>query len=73
MGHLLDAIRYIKKIPDAGIESSCKRSLAIIKNISDKEINTLVRLTLKYPPATRALLGALLVQLQKKQNHFSSP
>lgn len=60
---LLDAIRYIKKIPDASIEASCKRFLAIIKNFADKEINTLVRLALKYPPATRALLGALLEQL----------
>jgi hypothetical protein len=62
---LLDAIRYIKKIPDASIEASCKRFLAIIKNFTDKEINTLVRLALKYPPATRALLGALLEQLQQ--------
>jgi len=62
---ILDAIRYIKKIPDATIASSCQRFLAIIKTISDKEINTLVRLALKYPPATRALLGALLEQLQQ--------
>ncbi len=62
---LLDSIRYIKKIPDASIETSCKRLVAIINNLSDKEINTLVRLGLKYPPATRALLGALLDQLQK--------
>jgi hypothetical protein len=64
---LLDAIRYIKKIPDANIEASCKRFLAIIKNFTDKEINTLVRLALKYPPATRALLGALLEQLQQSK------
>lgn len=62
---LLDAIRYIKKIPDASTEASCKRFLAIIRKISDKEISTLVRLALKYPPATRALLGALLDQLKK--------
>lgn len=62
---ILDAIRYIKKIPDTNIETSSKRFLAIIKNLSDKEINTLVRLAMKYPPATRALLGALLDQLQK--------
>jgi hypothetical protein len=61
---LLDAIRYIKKIPDASNESSCKRFLAIIKNFTDTEINTLVRLALKYPPSTRALLGALLDALQ---------
>ncbi len=62
---LLDAIRNIKKIPDASVESSCKRILAIIKKLSDKEISMIVRLGLKYPPATRALLGALLEQLQQ--------
>ena len=62
---VLDAIRYIKKIPDANIDASCKRFLAIIKDFEDKEIKRLVRLALIYPPATRALLGALLEQLQK--------
>ena len=62
---LLDAIRYIKKIPDANIESSCKRFLAIIKKFTETEINTMIRLALKYPPATRALLGALLEQSQQ--------
>jgi hypothetical protein len=62
---ILDAIRYMKKIPDASIEASCKRFLAIIKNLTDKEINTTIRLALKYPPATRALLGALLDHLQQ--------
>jgi hypothetical protein len=61
---LLDAIRYIKKIPDTSIETSCERFLAIIKNLSQTKIKTLVRLSLKYPPATRALLGAMLEQLQ---------
>ncbi|MBI1193763.1 MAG: hypothetical protein GC205_11415 [Bacteroidetes bacterium] len=61
---ILDVVRYIKKIPDASVELSCKRLLAIIKNYTDKEISTLIRLALKYPPATRALLGALLEQLQ---------
>lgn len=62
---LLDAMRYIKKIPDASIESSCRRFLIIIEKLSEKGINNLVRLALKYPPATRALLGALLEQLQQ--------
>lgn len=44
--------------------SSCKILLAIIRSLSDKYIKKLVRLALKYPPATRALLGALLDQLQ---------
>lgn len=62
---ILDAIRTIKKIPDASLESSCKRLLAILKGLSEKEKGTLVRLALKYPPATRALLGALLDELQQ--------
>jgi hypothetical protein len=62
---ILDAIRYIKKIPDASVESSCKRFLAIIKNLTKNDISTLARLALKYPPSTRALLGALLEQLQQ--------
>jgi len=64
---LLDTIRYIKKIPDTSVESSCKRFLSIIKTLSEKEINSLVRLALNYPPATRALLGALLDQLQQSK------
>ncbi|MGH9948208.1 MAG: type IV toxin-antitoxin system AbiEi family antitoxin domain-containing protein [Pyrinomonadaceae bacterium] len=62
---VLDAIRYIKKIPDTTIESSCKRFLAILKDIPDKDKKSLVRLALKYSPATRALLGALLDQMQR--------
>lgn len=57
---LLDAIRYIKKIPDTNVSSACKRFLAIVKKLLEKDRSTLVRLALKYPPATRALLGALL-------------
>ncbi len=64
---VLDAIRYIKKIPDTTIESSCNRFLAILKDISDKDKKSLVRLALKYPPATRALLGALLDQMRKTE------
>ena len=60
---ILDAIRYIKKIPDASIVSACSRFLVIIKDLTDKDITTIVRLALKYSPATRALLGALLDQL----------
>ncbi|MCF8296363.1 MAG: DUF6088 family protein [Saprospiraceae bacterium] len=68
---LLDAIRYIKKIPDSSIESSCRRFLTIIKKLSESETNTMVRLALKYPPATRALLGSLLEQLQ--QSNLTDP
>ena len=68
---ILDAIRYIKKIPDTTIEAACRRFLAILRDLSEKDKNTLVRLALKYPPSTRALVGALLDQL--KQNQLTEP
>lgn len=61
---ILDAIRYIKKIPDTTTEAACKRLLVIIKNLPEKDKSTLVRLALKYPPAARALLGAILEQIK---------
>ncbi len=64
---ILDALRYIKKIPDAGIESSCRRFLSIFKELTENDKSLLVRLALKYPPVTRALLGAMLEQLQQTE------
>ncbi len=63
---ILDAIRYIKKIPDTTIETSCLRFLEIIKSLDDENKKDLVRLSLKYPPSTRAILGALLEEIQEK-------
>ncbi len=60
---ILDSIRYIKKIPDTTISSACKRLIEIIKKLSKEDKVTLVRLALKYPPAARALLGAILVEI----------
>jgi hypothetical protein len=57
---ILDAIRYIKKIPDSNTRSSCLRFLEIVKGLTEKEISILIRSAMKYPPATRALLGAIL-------------
>ena len=61
---ILDAIRYIQKIPDTTISKSGKRFSVILKNLSDTEKSTLVRLALKYPPSARALLGTLLDTIQ---------
>jgi len=57
---VLDAIRYIKRIPDTSPKAACKRFLTIIRGLSDYEKVTLIRIAQKYPPATKALLGALL-------------
>ncbi|VAX23389.1 hypothetical protein MNBD_IGNAVI01-2490, partial [hydrothermal vent metagenome] len=62
---ILDAIRYIKKIPDSTNEFVCKRLIAILKELNEKDIKTIVRLAQKYPPSTRALLGAMLDEIGK--------
>ena len=61
---ILDAIRYIQKIPDTTISKSGKRLSFILKNLSDAEKSTMVRLALKYPPSSRALLGTFLDTIQ---------
>ncbi len=68
---ILDAIRNIKKIPDTTISKSSKRLSAILKNLSDSEKFTLVRLALKYSPSVRALLGTLLDSIQA--DDFATP
>ncbi len=65
---LLDVIRLIKEIPDTNINNSCVRLLELLKELSNKEQEQLKKLALKYPPSTRALLGALLEQLNENQN-----
>ncbi len=63
---ILDAIKYIKKIPDATLIKSCKRFLAILNGLSLNDQTKLVKLALNYPPATKALLGALLEEAGNK-------
>jgi len=63
---VLDAARYIKKIPDTSIAAACIRLLNIVKELSDKDVSTLMRLAQKYPPATRALIGAILDEVEKQ-------
>ena len=61
---ILDAIRYIKKIPDTTITNSCIRFIAILRQLNEKNLLLIMRLANKYPPATRALLGAMLDELK---------
>ena len=65
---LLDSIRFIKKIPDASIPLAVKRLRQLINDLEQKDIATLVRLSLRYPPSSRALLGAILEDLGKYEH-----
>jgi hypothetical protein len=61
---ILDAIRTIKKIPDTTITNSCIRFIAILRQLKEKDLLLIMRMAHKYPPATRALLGAMLDELK---------
>lgn len=61
---ILDAVRYIKKIPDTTSSNSCIRFIAILKKLKEKDLLLIMRLANKYPPAARALLGAMLDELE---------
>lgn len=65
---ILDAIRFIKIIPDSTIENSCSRLMTIIKKLTGAEQELLIKLALQYPPATRALLGALIEKSIKRKS-----
>ena len=64
---LLDAIRFIKKIPDTTIDQSCTRLLVLLQELGLDEQQQLIKLAYKYAPATRALLGALLSSIEIKE------
>ncbi|MEX1001762.1 MAG: DUF6088 family protein [Crocinitomicaceae bacterium] len=69
---ILDSIRYIKKIPDTTIDEACGRIISLIQKLSKEDINRLIRLAIKYNPATRALLGAILETIGKKGSELGS-
>ena len=60
---ILDAIKDFKKIPDINTETGIKILLNILKELKREEIKKIVRYSLKYPPRTRSLLGALLEEI----------
>lgn len=57
---ILDSIRNIKNIPDTTVEASCIRLKAIINELELRDQEKLIKLVLKYNPATRALFGAII-------------
>lgn len=63
---ILDAIRYIKKIPNTTELEALQLIQKLISLKSMKEREIMVRLALKYPPATRASLGCILDEIDPK-------
>lgn len=60
---ILDSIKMIKQIPDTTINDSVKTLSTIIGQLDDGLYPELIKLSMKYPPRVRALLGAILESL----------
>ena len=57
---ILDAFKDIKRIPDSSETQAVSRLSAIVKKLNDKQIASLIKYALLYPPRVRALVGAIL-------------
>ena len=60
---LLDSIKSIKRIPDSTPDSSYKRIREIIKSLDEKNLDSMIKLAMKYNPMTRAIVGAIIEDL----------
>jgi len=65
---ILDAIKDFKKIPDLDKKSGIKILQNKILDLNNKQRKELVKIALEYPPRVRALLGALLENIENKTN-----
>ncbi|EDM25442.1 hypothetical protein LNTAR_25275 [Lentisphaera araneosa HTCC2155] len=64
---LLDCLRLIKKIPDSNTRDLCLRLKVLLGELSEEDMKKILDLALKYPPASRALLGAFLCDLGREE------
>lgn len=64
----LDALKDIRKIPDAIVQNSVRILSVKIAEMDEKEIARLIKYALLYPPRVRALLGAILENLGKSED-----
>jgi len=64
----LDALKDIKRIPDCSVLQAVKRMSFLINTLNKKEQMELIQYALFYPARTRALLGAILENLNLNIN-----
>lgn len=57
---ILDAFKDMKRISDCSETQAVSRLSAIVKKLNDKQIASLIKYALLYPPRVRALVGAIL-------------
>ncbi|MDH6305897.1 hypothetical protein M2459_003107 [Parabacteroides sp. PF5-5] len=63
---LLDALKDIKRIPDASPDNSIVILSNKIKELNDKQIAEMIKYALSYPPRVKALLGAILENINSQ-------
>jgi predicted transcriptional regulator of viral defense system len=64
----LDALKDVKKIPDCSVIQAVRRMSFLIKDLSPNEQNEIIQYALFYPARVRALLGAILENLNLQLN-----
>jgi len=65
---ILDVLKDLNQIPDLDKKMAIKYLLNKVEKLSSKERALIIKYALKYPPRTRALLGALLSNINKKRD-----
>ena len=63
---LLDAFKDIKIIQDSSTSQIIRRLSAIVKNLNEDQVALLIKYALLYPPRARALVGAILENVDIK-------
>ncbi len=66
MLEILDALKDFKTIPDLDKKSAIRILGAKIDSLAETDLARLLKYALKYPPRTRAFLGAILSVLKKE-------
>jgi len=64
---ILDAIRTMKQLPDTAPEDVVLRLKSLVADLDENKQARMVQLSKKYPPSTRALLGAFIDELGKDE------
>ncbi len=64
---ILDAIRTMKQVPDTAPEDVVLQLKSLVAGLDETQQARMVNLSKKYPPSTRALLGAILDQSGREE------
>jgi len=65
---ILDALKFIKKIPATKPDGVIRQLIAILHTLTVAELDMLEDLSKKYPASTRALLGAMMESQLNRDN-----